>query len=136
MPDRLSDWATHHLFWENRMTKTKLAKYKKRLQYWQRQFNLMDYEPPNVTSEEIPDDPNQSIISDIRWNHENRWVRIRINEDFDDTDAELNRMAFHEMCELRLGRLRDMACEEYSYEKVDEQIHIVIRSLENMVLNK
>jgi len=118
------------------MTKTRLAKYEKRLRYWQRQFNLMDHDLLGVDSEEIPDDPNQVVVSEIVVNNQNRWVKVRINEDWDGSDAELNEMAFHEMCELRLNKLREMACAEYSYEKVDEQIHIVIRSLENMVLNK
>ena len=118
------------------MKKKKLAKFEKRLRYWQRQFNLRDYELPIVESGEIDGDETQDYIAWCRWHHQNRWVSITINEDFDDSDSALNRIAFHEMCELRLGKLRDMACAEYNSEKVDEQIHIVIRSLENMVLNK
>ena len=136
MPGGVSDWIFYNYVWENWMTKTKLAKYVKRLKYWQGQFNLMDYELLPVVSEEINDEETQDIVAAIQWHHGNRWVKININEDWNGTDREINRVAFHEMLELRLGKLRDMAKEKYNWDEVDEQIHIVIRSLENMVLNK
>ena len=118
------------------MTKTKLAKYVKRLKVWQRKLNLMDYELLSVLSTPIEDEPNQTITSSISWNHSNRWVSIKINEDWDEADKDLDRIAFHEMLELRLSKLRDMASDKHNWDDVDEQIHIVIRSLENMVFNK
>ena len=105
-----------------------------RMKYWQRQFNLMDYELAPVTHAEIEDEPAQTIVSDVIWHHCNRWARVRINKEWKDTKREINRVAFHEMLELRLGKLRDMAGAKYSFDEVDEQIHIVIRVLENLIL--
>jgi hypothetical protein len=116
------------------MKKKERAKYVKRLKYWQRECNLMDYELLPVAFSNIENEEEQAIISNIVWNHSNRWVQITLNKSMEYTDRKLNQTAFHEIMELRLGKLRDMAGEKYSWDEVDEQIHSIIRTLENLVL--
>jgi hypothetical protein len=63
-------------------------------------------------------------------------VKITINKSMDYTNRKLNQTAFHEMMELRLGKLRDMAEQKNNWDEVDEQIHTLIRTFENLMLNK
>lgn len=53
------------------------------------------------------------------------WGSIEI------TEEQLERTAFHEVCEILLNEIRYMAEAEYSYHKVDSEIHRIVRILEN-----
>ena len=50
-------------------------------------------------------------------------------------DYNIRKAAFHEVCELLLGRLNDMVSQRYGLNEgdVDEEIHRIIRTLENKV---
>jgi len=51
------------------------------------------------------------------------------------TDENVCKSAFHEVCELLLGRLNDMTEQRYNLSRLDveEEIHRIIRTLENTV---
>jgi len=52
-------------------------------------------------------------------------------------NKEIRRCAFHEVCELLLGNLRDIAGSRFILEReIDEQVHIIIRTLENVIFEK
>ena len=50
----------------------------------------------------------------------------------DQSKKEIVKCAFHEVCETMLSQLRNLAEYHYSYNKVDKEIHKVIRILENI----
>ena len=54
------------------------------------------------------------------------------------TDHDVRRCAFHEVCELLLGRLNDMASQRFNLDELDveEEIHQIIRTLENVIFEK
>lgn len=54
------------------------------------------------------------------------WIR-----DSESSEKEIERTAFHEICETMLCQLRSMADEYHNYDRVDKEIHRVIRRLEN-----
>ena len=51
------------------------------------------------------------------------------------TDHDIRKCAFHEVCELFLGRLNDMATQRFNLDELDveEEIHQIIRTLENVI---
>jgi hypothetical protein len=52
------------------------------------------------------------------------------------TDKAITRAAFHEVCELLLGKLNDLARARFVMEhELDEANHAVIRTLENVLLD-
>ena len=54
------------------------------------------------------------------------------------TDHDIRKCAFHEVCELLLGRLNDMAKQRFNLDEldVDEELHHIIRTLENVIFEK
>lgn len=54
------------------------------------------------------------------------------------TDKDIRKSAFHEVCELLLGRLNQMASQRFNLDALDieEEIHQIIRTLENVVFEK
>lgn len=54
-----------------------------------------------------------------------RWLKSN------PSDKELEIVAYHEVLEVLLLRIRGMLMVEFSEERVDEEIHTVIRTLEN-----
>ena len=76
------------------------------------------------------------IVATTNFDLNNRWARIRFNNEYTDnlTDKNLDSTAFHEVCELLLVSLRNMGEYGYSVNMVDEEIHKVIRTLENVIL--
>jgi len=57
-------------------------------------------------------------------------------EDVEKNDPTIKLNAFHETTELFLGEIRDMANQGIAYEKVDKEIHKIIRTLENVLFPK
>lgn len=60
-----------------------------------------------------------------------------LNDEFV-TDKIIQRTAFHEVCELLLARLNDMTSQRFNLNEgdVEEEIHRIIRILENILWNK
>jgi hypothetical protein len=73
-------------------------------------------------------------------NYESHSVILTLGRDWSDTDFPLNdeevrKCAFHEVMEIFTMGVRDAACERFnvSPDTVDERIHMMIRTLENVV---
>lgn len=51
------------------------------------------------------------------------------------TEEKVRRSAFHEVCELLLGRLSIFAKERFNVEEfqIDEEVHALIRTFENVI---
>ena len=67
-----------------------------------------------------------TIFLNTNWSEEASY-------EFDVNDVR--RSAFHEICELLLGRLNDMVVQRYALHEADteEEIHRIIRILENVL---
>lgn len=67
---------------------------------------------------------------------ENRAALIELSKevhDLDHTEERIRRAAFHEVCELLLADMRQMAYATFSYEIVNKTNHEIVRTLENTV---
>jgi hypothetical protein len=73
------------------------------------------------------------------YNIVGRVATIELSTDFDHNHkailTSVKETAFHEVCELLLAKLRDLSTGKLSsnYDIVDEEIHSIIRILENKV---
>jgi hypothetical protein len=87
-----------------------------------------DENPECRASCEMPDSNRQLTIG-----YNETWLRQT-----DDCD-EISKTAYHEVIELLLAKLRLMASEKESYYSnvmIDEEIHRIIRLLENIYFDK
>lgn len=80
-----------------------------------------------------------TCYASYKYNLHNRVVSMSLytNWDIKPTDYELRKTAFHEACEVFLLRIRYIAgarCINGS--EIDEEIHSIIRTLENIVFNR
>ena len=71
----------------------------------------------------------------------NRWATLRLNITWDEywelTDDNVKRCAFHEVVELLLAPLINCAESRYvSENEIEEQSHVIIRTLENVLWEK
>jgi len=79
-------------------------------------------------------------LASCECNYESHSVILTLGRDWSDTDFPLNdeevrKCAFHEVMEIFIMGVRDAASERFnvSLETVDERVHAVIRTLENVV---
>ena len=127
MPGRLSDWATHHLFWINRMNKKDLALFKAHVRKWRDKIGVRDW-AISVDASEIDEDRDAECSTDAQ----NRCVLVSINQQIENTtDKQLNECALHEVLEISLTDIRELMNVFYSWEFVDGIIHQNIRRMEN-----
>jgi len=70
-----------------------------------------------------------TISLNTEWNE---WAKISI------TDQLIKKAAFHEVCELLMGKLNDLATQRFNLDEADveEEIHRIIRTLENVLWEK
>ena len=76
----------------------------------------------------------------LTFHVENKRADIFLCEDWDGlekTDRELDKTAFHEVCEVLLLRIRYLAGKrEFSYDELDGEIHSIIRILTAKIFEK
>ena len=112
------------------MQESELKYFKERVCFWRDKFNLNDFSL-SVIAGEVEDD----AIADVKFDMVDRWAIITIDNNIEGLLSKriLNRVAFHEIMELRLGGLRSMMDHYYHKDIIDEEIHIVIRVFENLL---
>lgn len=86
---------------------------------------------------------HSKVVKDCRANiyfpndKADRVVTISLSKDwgsFDCTEEDIRKSAFHEVCELLLFRLNDLAFSRFvSRGEIEEEVHSIIRTLENTV---
>ena len=83
---------------------------------------------------------NKDARASIAWRLTGRIAFVQLSREWEQrdsviTDNEVRKSAFHESCELLMGRLEMMASGKTQNNKdcVEEEIHNVIRTLENVV---
>jgi len=75
----------------------------------------------------------------IYWDYSGKCATIYLTEEWDEEVdlKQLEKTAFHEVCELLLCVLFDMVDKDkYSYDEKVKEFHTVIRRLENSVFDK
>ncbi|MBC2712046.1 MAG: hypothetical protein HGJ94_14000 [Desulfosarcina sp.] len=116
---------------EKKLTSAQIGIFKEECRYWIEKFGLVGWEI-DITTGQFND--NAAVIS---FDTVNRWAVIKLSDHWPQekiTDQELRITAYHEVYELLLSKFRSIVSSNTSQDKqdVDEQIHIVIRTLENL----
>ena len=78
-------------------------------------------------------DEESDARATIQWDHQHRVLYITLNTTGKPTVKELKVAAFHELLEGQLSKIRELLCKYYSKDVADEEIHRIIRLLENVL---
>lgn len=103
---------------------------------WIEKFGIKDYNV--VTKHTRLNDDTKAYCT---FHVVNRWAVLELNTGWDsswDTSTmAIKKTGFHEVMELFLARLRNLAEYRYTTEnEIDEAIHAIIRTLENVVFEQ
>jgi hypothetical protein len=86
---------------------------------------------------------NKDARASIAWRLTGRIAFVQLSKEWENrdtfiSDSEIERSAFHEVCELFLGRLEMMASGKTQNNRdcVEEEVHAIIRTLENVLFEK
>ena len=120
------------------VTKENFELFKKECTKWINYFGLKDWQV-HYTHAKIERSRAQCCFNCVgriaTMTLNTKWDEI--NKDFVN-DNNIKKTAFHEVCELMLGRLNDMVSQRYELSELDveEEIHRIIRILENTVFEQ
>ena len=117
-------------------TKADFEYFKKRCLFWIDYFGLKGWEYYFFHEQW-----NEKTFANVRINVIGRVVSLNLSKKWSNvrktTKVELDKCAFHEVCEVLLGRLSYLAIERFiKDEEVDEEVHNIVRTLEKVVLEK
>ena len=112
----------------NKITAADFKIFKKAVYYWQKKLNLQEWELA-VSLDKISKDNRAEIIC----NFPGMIASISLGKTWNmtSTKADLEKCALHEVLELLLMDLQDMAFTTYSTLKVTNAAHTIIRKLEH-----
>ena len=115
----------------NKTNPEDFEKFKHFVNHWINFFGLYNWE---INFGHKEDDESMAYTT---YNILNRHVRVVLAADWGEhivTEAELDKTAFHEVCEILFLKLRYIAEARFiSDEETGEEIHNVIRTLEKVV---
>lgn len=117
-------------------TKAHFRLFQKQCEMWLDTFGLKAWEPYYL--HESLSDIGEAVEAIAIYEATARNVTFYLNTDWNSeiNDQAITRAAFHEVCELLLGKLNDLAKGRYVREDdIDEASHGVIRTLENVMLS-
>lgn len=102
----------------------------KRVHYWQELLSLMDWRIDMFTQ-----DLGETVDAAAKVNFEGKCASITLNSKIGGkwTKKLLDKCAFHEVCEILLSQLAGYAKTMTSDTEVNERVHDIIRTLENVV---
>jgi hypothetical protein len=105
--------------------------YKKEAKKWIKHFGLYGWTVKYAINKELLGDGLAGVLPDL----DARTVVFLINEEWGipPNKKDIRLVAFHEVCELMLFRLRTLAKARYVQSEfdIDEEIHNIIKILEN-----
>jgi hypothetical protein len=83
-------------------------------------------------------DESEDCLGWYSSSHVGRGVSIHLTKTWPDNyepcDYEIRKVAFHEVVEgMLLGKLKSMANNSFAYDRVDEEAHTIVRTLENVL---
>jgi len=109
------------------MTKTDFNKFKKYIKKWRINLGITDWEI-HVDMDDLEIDR----VAQCAYENQNRCALITIDKNLTGmTDRDIEVAAVHELLELTMADVRVSLCAWYNESLVDQQIHRVIRRLEN-----
>lgn len=113
-------------------TKEDFELYKKECDKWIAYWGLLDWEVTYVN------EANENARGSTWWNISGRIATIGMADTWPEKPSkhEIKKVAFHEVCELMLSPLTQLAQNEYSYAKVEDRTHPIIRRLENKIFER
>jgi hypothetical protein len=113
--------------------------FKERITFYQQYFGLLSYNIA-ILPQTKENTCATTYFGDSESDKANRRITIAYTLSFitnpKTTLEEIDKTAFHEICEVFLGKLRDMASIGISELHVDNEIHLIIRTLENTLFSK
>jgi len=112
--------------------KKDFLEFKKEAEYWLEYFGLSDWEV-RYSSKEL-----EVSRGDCSVNIIGKTCNIRLSSkwEYEPARNEVKKCAFHEVCELLLCQLGVLATWGHSNDIVTEQLHYVIRTLENTIFKE
>lgn len=119
-------------------TQTHFNKFKKFVDKWIKNFGLLQWEIGCHHQDDEEDSEND--LAYTTFVIDNRRADIFLTNEWctEVTDDELEKTAFHEVCEVFLLNIRGIATRRInvSAEDIEGAIHEIIRTLETVVLEK
>lgn len=112
------------------LTEKDYAWFKEEARYWLRFFGCFEWDLRFLFEED------DEALASALWKAHQGIVAITLAKTWTHdpiTPYNLSKVAFHEICEVLLGRLGDLAGIAASEARVEREIHIIIRKLENTV---
>jgi hypothetical protein len=85
------------------------------------------------------DDISPDSLAEVSYRTVGRVATINLAPrwNIEPTEQQLKKTAFHEICELFLARINILARDRYcNEENIDEEIHNIVRTLENVIFLK
>ena len=117
-----------------KVTKKDFTLFKKECQKWINYFGLKNWEIRYIHEGNSHEDGLAGTTIDL----DNKLAVIELCQEMNDYDYKnhsFNALAFHEVCEVLIGRLRYLAQSRYaSKEEIIEANHEIVRTLENTIL--
>lgn len=113
-------------------TNKDFEKFKKHCKKWIEFWNLYEWEIYFTHT------ANANARASCWWDISGMIATIGLGKEWGDKPEpyELSRVAFHEVCEVMLSLLTQLAQDEYSERKASRRSHTIIRRLENIVFEK
>lgn len=119
------------------ITQKKFEYFKSRCKYWLNYFGIKNWKV-----EYFIDNSKENDLAYVEYIYNNRLVivyfcSINWDKNHPPTNNNLNRIAFHEVCEILYIPARYLAENRFLKKgEIDTEIHNLIRTLENVLLNK
>ena len=118
-----------------KITKAHFDIFKKECSKWIKYFGLLDWEV-NIREEKR----KVNYLAQTSVSFHNRIATIKVVKDwrqFETTNKEIKKTAFHEICEVMFYNVRYLAEARFLTEnEIDPEIHKLIRILENTVFEE
>jgi len=112
------------------LTEKQIQYFVKDVQRWCRFFSIADYQV------KVSEDDSEDVQGSCWANVSNRVAVISINPewDYEPTNKDISRVAFHEVCELLLMEFGTLAETRFvEQQSLEIARHRVIRTLENVI---
>ena len=113
-----------------KVTRKHFKIFKRECWKWIRRFGLVDFEW--IFVRDSKNEARASFGNNREASIAKVWLARKWEHEFPPTRRNLDKVAMHEVFEVLLVNLRNMAAERYSSDTVDMEIHRVIRVMENV----
>jgi hypothetical protein len=109
--------------------------FEKEVRKWQKRFGLTDWDLKIYHEEFLI----ENALAMCECEHLSRAAKITLNIKWSipPIKKDIKRYAFHEVCELLLARINDLAYDRFvCADNIEEEKHTIIRRMENGIWDK